>query len=187
MTIRIIALTGNMMSGKSTVAKYLVEQHDFVLVKFAEPLKWMLQSIGLGMEEIEGNKKELPMTLLSENTPRFAMQTLGQEWGRDIMGENFWVNIWKDRVKHLLAQGYYDIVTDDCRYLNEQQAVAEMGGSVWKVVRPHSQSTLLTEMSQEHRSETAMEEIEVNEIIQNTKDIHNLEWIVGSLMQENFN
>lgn len=182
--IQIIALTGRAGSGKSTVAQQLVSEHEFVLVKFAEPLKWMLQSIGLGHAEIEGNLKEEDMPLLSLKTPRYAMQTLGQEWGRDIMGKDFWVNIWLDRVKNLIAQGFHQIVVDDCRYQNEEQAVRDMGGSIWRVERPHSKDSLLTEL---HGSETSMDFIEVSEVIENTEDKHHLEFLVDSLMQENLN
>jgi hypothetical protein len=182
--IQIIALTGRAGSGKSTVAQQLITQHDFVLVKFAEPLKWMLQSIGLGHAEIEGDLKEEGMPLLSFRTPRYAMQTLGQEWGREIMGKDFWVNIWLDRVKALIAQGFHNIVVDDCRYPNEEQAVRDMAGSIWRVERPHNKNSLLEEL---HGSETAMDYIEVSEVIENTEDKHHLEFIVDSLMQENLN
>ena len=43
----------------------------------------MLYQLGLGEAHIEGALKEVPCELLGGKTPRYAMQTLGTEWGRD--------------------------------------------------------------------------------------------------------
>ena len=49
----VIALTGLMNSGKSTVADYLVTHRDFVRLKFAQGLKEMMRALGLTDDEIE--------------------------------------------------------------------------------------------------------------------------------------
>lgn len=118
---RVIALTGVAGSGKSTASAYL-QSKGYQLTKFAEPLKDMLRAIGYSEDEIEGALKEVPRP--DGKTPRHAMQTLGTEWGRDCMGKDFWVNIWKERA----ATGL--IVVDDCRFANEANAVRSMGGVV---------------------------------------------------------
>ena len=56
-------------------------------------------------EEIDGRWKEHPCSLLLNKTPRYAMQTLGTEWGRELIGENIWTHIWKCHVTELLVQG----------------------------------------------------------------------------------
>lgn len=148
---RIIALVGNAGAGKSTVAEYLMEVHRYQLVKFAGPLKTMLRAIGLDDEEIEGSRKEQPCDLLCGKTPRHAMVTLGTEWGRDQIGENFWAGLWQEDVAMNLNSGHV-VVVDDCRFPNELAAVKEMGGIVWRIVRPeHAGSSIPT-----HRSEGAL-------------------------------
>lgn len=134
MSPHIVALTGMAGSGKSTAAGYLASQFGFRIEKFAGPLKDMLRAIGLSEEEIEGEDKHYPSDILLGRTPRHAMQTLGTDWGRKLIGEDFWVQLWKDRaVQHRL------VVVDDCRFLNEAQAVHELGGRIIRIHRPHQE------------------------------------------------
>jgi hypothetical protein len=130
--VTLIALTGLAGSGKSTVADYLIDQHDFVRMKFAQGLKDMLRAIGLTDAHIEGHLKETPCPLLCGKTPREAMLTLGTEWGRDLIGPDFWCNILAQRVKD---STHPYIVVDDCRFPNEARTIRQLGGQVWKVVR----------------------------------------------------
>ncbi|QXC49509.1 deoxynucleotide monophosphate kinase [Agrobacterium salinitolerans] len=129
----VIALTGLAGSGKSTASKYLIEKHGYQLVKFAGPLKDMLRAIGLGEGHIEGAHKETDLAMLYGRTPRYAMQTLGTEWGRKCMGEDFWTNLWRSRVDGVLAFGGR-VVVDDCRFPNEADEVRKLGGVVWRLV-----------------------------------------------------
>lgn len=129
----VIALTGPAGSGKSTASKYLVEKYGYQLVKFAGPLKDMLRAIGLSEAQIEGELKEEPCEWLQGATPRHAMQTLGTEWGRKCMGEDFWTNLWRSRVDGALAFGGR-VVVDDCRFPNEAAEVRKFGGVVWQLV-----------------------------------------------------
>lgn len=125
----IILLTGPAGSGKSAVARFLCSYYGrFQLVKFAGPLKDMMRAVGLTDLEIEGNFKQEPCSDLCFKTPRYAMQTLGTEWGRNLIGADFWTNLWKRRVRALPP--YADVVTDDCRFPNEAAAAREVGNPV---------------------------------------------------------
>ncbi|MEZ2132436.1 MULTISPECIES: deoxynucleotide monophosphate kinase [unclassified Sinorhizobium] len=128
----VVAFTGVAGSGKSTATRYLVEQHGYTLVKLAGPLKDMMRLIGLTEEEIEGDLKEKPCNLLSGKTPRHAMQTLGTQWGRDCIGEDFWVRLWRERAVDVLSQAGR-VVCDDCRFPNEAQAIRRLGGDIFKI------------------------------------------------------
>lgn len=131
----IIALTGYAGSGKSTAAKILVEQHGFTLVKFAGPLKAMMRCLGLGDREIEGDLKEHPHDVLCGKSPRHAMQTIGTEWGRNLIGSELWVNVAMEAAWKVLDQGGR-VVIDDCRFLNEAAAIKQAGGTVIRINRP---------------------------------------------------
>jgi hypothetical protein len=128
----IIALSGAAGSGKSTAAAHLVDK-GYTLVKFAGPLKDMMRAIGLSEEHIEGILKEQPCALLQGQTPRHAMQTIGTQWGRDIIGPHFWIGLWEARALEVLDSGGR-VVTDDCRFENEADAVRKLGGSVVRLL-----------------------------------------------------
>jgi hypothetical protein len=137
---RIIALVGNAGAGKSTVADYLIAEHGYQRVKFAGPLKAMLRAIGLDDEEIEGSRKEQPCDLLCGKTPRHAMVTLGTEWGRDLIGVDFWAGLWEEEACAYLNGGW-NVVVDDCRFPNELAAVKRRGGVAWRIVRPEHEGS----------------------------------------------
>lgn len=133
MTGPVVGFTGLAGSGKSTAAMHLIRRRGFSRVRFAGPLKEMLRALGLHEDHIDGHLKEEPCKLLCGKTPRWAMQTLGNEWGRELIGPDVWVNSWRERV---LDEWDGDpIVADDIRYENERDAVRAMGGIVIRVAR----------------------------------------------------
>lgn len=125
--IKVVAFAGQMGTGKTLCADYLCAQHGYVKVKMADPLKNMLRAIGLTNQHIEGSLKEEPLDLLEGKTPRWAMQSLGVEWGREQIGHSFWANIWAKEAQRHLTLGN-PVVADDLRYINEAQAVKALGG-----------------------------------------------------------
>lgn len=126
----LIGLVGRKGSGKDTAAELLIDQ-GYQNVKFAGALKEMIRTLLAyqGVDEstiermIEGDLKEVPTDYLGGHTPRFAMQTLGTEWGRDLIGKNFWVGTAMRR-----ADGKPSVVTD-VRFPNEVEAVETAGGT----------------------------------------------------------
>ena len=131
----VLALAGRAGAGKSTLAAELVAQHGYTLLKFAAPLKSMLAALGLSEEEIEGARKESPSALLGGATPRYAMQTLGTEWGRSLINADLWVHAWRRQAEQILADGGR-VVVDDCRFFNELDAVLQLGGVAVRLLRP---------------------------------------------------
>jgi hypothetical protein len=114
-------------SGKSTVANGLLE-HGFVRLKFASALKNMLAAhlayCGATREEVhrmlEGDLKEQPCDYLCGRTPRHAMQTLGTEWGRDLIGDKIWLDAIGRKIDmYSGAEAQTPIVIDDLRFPNE--------------------------------------------------------------------
>lgn len=133
LTIGFCGLAG---SGKSTAALRLVERHGFERRRFAGPLKAMIAALGLGHEEIEGQLKEVPSPLLCGRTPRQAMQWLGTEWGRNLIGEDFWTLAWETACGDAPL-----IVADDCRFANEADAIRRRGGIVIRIDCPWAVSS----------------------------------------------
>lgn len=139
MSPRLVAFCGPAGCGKSTAAARLVREYGFTRLRFAGPLKDMLQAIGLGDVDTDGALKETPCDLLDGKTPRHAMQTLGTEWGRMCIGPNFWVGLWERRADILLSKGV-NIVCDDCRFANEAEAVHRLGGLIVRIYGSSSEA-----------------------------------------------
>lgn len=169
----VIALTGLAGSGKSTASKYLVEKHGYQLVKFAGPLKDMLRAIGFGEDDIEGSDKELSNSLLCDKTPRYAMQTLGTEWGRKCIGENFWTGLWVDTATGVIAKGGR-VVVDDCRFPNEAAEIRKLGGVVWRMVGRGG-------IAGAHESEAGCGKSDME--IRNTRGIDDLHYLLDTFLR----
>jgi hypothetical protein len=129
----LIAFTGLAGSGKTTAAIRLVERHSYSRVRFAGPLKAMLRELGLTDAQIEGDQKEVPCDLLCGKTPRWAMQSIGTEWGRELIGPDIWINAWRAEVDRLPP--YQHVVAEDCRFPNEVEAIRAAGGVVARIER----------------------------------------------------
>lgn len=157
----ILCLVGRKGSGKSLIASHLQDTHGFKRIRFADPLKDMLRSLGLNDREIDGSKKEEPSSKLCGATPRHAMQTLGTEWGRKLIHEDLWTTIWKLRV---LANRSRNIVAEDCRFPNEAEIARGLGAKIWLIDRPSSRQR------DDHPSESEMANIVPDRTITNNRD-----------------
>lgn len=133
----LIAFTGLAGAGKSTAALHLVNVHGFTRIRFAGPLKAMMAALGLSAAEIDGHLKESPCELLGGKTPRFAMQTIGTEWGRDLIASDLWIRAFNAA----LARTPGNVVIDDCRFPNEADAVLSAGGILVRIERPGAGTT----------------------------------------------
>lgn len=137
---RLIGFHGPKQSGKSTAAKVFTRL-GYTEVAFADPLKRMMAALLFDMNiptwEIDrmlwGDLKELELPELSGRAPRYAMQTLGTEWGRICMHPNFWVNIIKEQIANDPNQLR---VFSDVRFENEATVIRDMGGVIVHIERP---------------------------------------------------
>ena len=140
--VNLIGFSGVAGSGKSTAAVILAERLGFVRVRFAETIKRMLRVLleDAGFDEdtiedaLDGNLKEEPFLALNGNTPRFAMQKLGTEFGRECLGSSIWVNVTKRMIERLLKEGKR-VVVDDIRFQNEIDVIGELGGETYRISR----------------------------------------------------
>jgi hypothetical protein len=132
--MKIIGLTGPAGSGKSTVARILCERHGFIELSFAAPIRDFVQRLTGLSNEAFAAAKELPMESLCGNTPRFAMQTLGTEWGRLTLSPDLWL---RQIDLEIERQADHDsrIVISDARFANEARWIREVG-ELWHLTRP---------------------------------------------------
>lgn len=152
---KLIGLLGRKGSGKDTAALALLGR-GFQNVKFAGALKDMLRCLlayqGLDPQLIErmveGDLKEKSSPFLGGQEPRFAMQTLGTEWGRDLMAEDLWVQTALQR-----ARGRDTVITD-VRFPDEMEAVVAAGGYCLGIT-----ADWITAVPGEHRSEALIDDL----------------------------
>ncbi len=172
----VIALTGAAGSGKTTVAMQLMLKYSYARVRFADGLKRMLLELGLSPEEVDGALKEEPSSLLLGATPRHAMQTLGTEWGRNLIHQDLWAHTWKVRAENCLRLGQM-VVCDDCRYENEVAFVRSfVGAELWRLQRSAATGV------KSHSSEEDFHSFKYDRLIRNHSTVHALELRVDTLM-----
>lgn len=136
---RLIGITGLAGSGKSTAAQAL-EDAGYWRMRFADPLKAMVRALlrECGYDDatiarmIDGDLKQQPIPELCGKTPRQVMQTLGTEWGRNMVGDTLWTGIARRKAE----RSPWPVVVDDVRFGNEAGLIRDMGGMVIKVRRP---------------------------------------------------
>jgi hypothetical protein len=152
---QLIGLAGLAGVGKSTVALHLVKRRGFERYRMAGPLKEMARQLGLTHDQIDGANKEEPIDWLDGVTPRHIMQTLGTEWGRNLIHRDMWIRIAERRVKGMMAGGDTglfrgdNVVIDDIRFENEVEMVHRLGGKVYRIIgRPPSLFTVAQHISE---------------------------------------
>ena len=91
---RLILFSGYAQSGKDTAADFLCIEHKYHKFKFAQPLYDMLCAMykdvipHISQKYIELHKNhKMPF---SQKTWRQGLQTLGTEWGRNIIAKDIW-------------------------------------------------------------------------------------------------
>src|SRR5580765_4308102 len=139
----ILGLIGPKQSGKTTLARLLSAQLDFRRISLADPLRDMLRSLLYAQEcpehlieaMLHGHLKEEPSPYFSNRSPRYAMQTLGTEWGRLNMDPNFWTTICINTIQNLQSQGHPHIVVDDVRFLSESRSLKNLDAKILKIDR----------------------------------------------------
>lgn len=170
----LIGITGLAGSGKSEVARVLIEEFGFTRVKFADPLKnmlrTMLRDVGHTAKDVErfleGDLKESVVDGIGV-TARRLMITLGTEWGRQQIADDLWIRLWAVR-----AEQYPRILADDVRFPNEVAAIRAGNGKIWQVQRPGLAAG-------EHVSEHL--DVEPDNVIVNHGTIEDLRAMVRSL------
>lgn len=139
--MHLVGLSGYSGSGKTAVAEALYER-GYRIVQFSTPIKKMvaalLTSAGLSESDIHsclyGDLKNEPLSSLYGVTPRYLMQTLGTEWGRDLIEPSIWTDICMRKVNMIRQNA--PVVIDDVRFEQEAEAIRQSGGVVFRITRP---------------------------------------------------
>jgi len=132
----IIGLCGKKQSGKSTVAKYLLEA-GFQELSWAYPLKEIVgrQLFGLNDDQLYGSEAAKEAIIPDWGySPRQILQLVGTECFRKVIRDDFWVVLGRRKLQGYAAAGM-NVVISDCRFPNEMEAIKAVGGYTVRIVR----------------------------------------------------
>ena len=170
----LIGLAGPARCGKDTVADFIMlSKYPFYRTAFAWALKEMLmQGLGLKYDQVDGDQKDI-IDPFYECTPRHMMQTLGTEWGRDLINPDIWLLVVKRKVEKAL-----NAVITDVRFDNEAEFIRKNNGVVVHIVRE-------VEKINDHASEAGvLFKDKYDRIIYNLHDKKNLQFQVNELLDD---
>lgn len=123
----LIGIAGPAGAGKDELANLLIMRlfGNGVKLSFASPLKTMLEKgLGLSKGQLYGPLKA-DIDERYGTTPRHLMQTLGTEWGRNLIAPDLWLNAMGYRVDSL-PHGIIPVIPD-VRFEDEAAWVRERG------------------------------------------------------------
>jgi hypothetical protein len=199
MEIKVIGFCGSARSGKDTAAADFIhhankELPGVIVRKFsmADTLKHMLGELymDLGVSWHYDPPKEEPLPELGAS-PRKLMQTLGTDWARDMIDENFWTIVMRARLDKWVAnkegqarslsgssRGENPLlvaVIPDIRYDNE---AGELCDCVVQVRREDAPEV------RKHKSEEGVSPHLIDYTIFNNSDLATLSHVVKTLVAE---
>lgn len=139
----IIGLSGYARSGKDTVADILIANAGFERIAFADKLRAALYALNPILDIVPERGAIFLQEVIDEfgwdgvkgtvfgPEVRRLLQRMGTEAGRNVLGENIWVDA---TFKDLDDDKNY--VSTDCRFWNEAKSVKAKFGEVWRITRP---------------------------------------------------
>lgn len=149
----IIGLTGQKGVGKSMVASYLEEHHDFERMAFADSLKEAAKIVfQLDDQDLYTREGKSRYVDRWGKTVRTILQEFGTEVGRQI-DEDVWVKSVGARIDQL---NHNRFVIEDVRFENEADFINEKGGKIWGILRPGHQPSWPEDNPEYHKSEFEM-------------------------------
>ncbi len=177
-----IALSGKARSGKDTIAAYLVRRYGFTKIALAQPIKEglaaMLTSIPDIAEYLEDTNKEAIIPTLGVSFRRLA-QTLGSEWGRELIHSDIWIILADLAMKKVRTSNpEARFVITDVRFKNDAIYVHDNQFDHWWVQRDTARYHV-----ESHPSEQGVSQADCNFTIVNISSLEELEIQVDRRLQ----
>lgn len=175
----LIGLTGDIGSGKTTVANYLKEKHEFTEYTFSDPLKKIGKIFGFTDEQLYGTQQQkLEINKYHGISGRDWMQKFGTEVCREALPkvipnmDRIWVKLFEIFVKESVAA---KIVVSDIRFADEAKSVTEQGGIIIRIIRKKAPLEILQPPDVLlHASETEKQHIRPHVEIENLGNLGDL-------------
>ena len=167
----IIGLCGLAGTGKDTV-RAMLQDLGYTGFALADPIRSTLRDLLLsnGISDEYIDNRELKESTIPELgvSYRHMAQTLGTDWARNCLGEDFWVRLAGAFLYDQIEQGGTHFCVSDIRFENEAQWVRSMGGVIWRIERNQAAPV------RAHISEAAATAIASDTVIDNNGSVGDL-------------
>lgn len=172
---RLVGLGGYKESGKDTFAEGL-PRDEWVILGMSQPLLQatlilnpFLPDLGMTSREAYESMNQ-DYTRLKAESPEFRrlLIALGTDVGRDILGENIWVEIAARSIRETWEKGLNAAITG-IRFPNELQMIRDLGGELVWVKRPGLDAPAIS-----HASETSVSGADFDRTILNDSTVEEL-------------
>ena len=182
--MEIIGLMGHQGVGKNYIADVLLKnlpKKNSVIIAFADHFKVdCICKHNCDYNKVFGEK---------DYETRRMLQKVGTEEGRNVFGENIWINITETWIKLLNERGVERFIISDVRFKNEADWIKKMNGILVKIVAPNryrmrleretNNNEELINQIKNHKSEIMIDEfseydIQIKNDIDDNLDIDNL-------------
>lgn len=167
----LIGIAGKARSGKDTVASFLVAHLGGYVYSFADPIRRMIAQLGIDMNDPYWKEHKEDIIPALGVSPRHMMQTLGTEWGREMINQDLWVAIARQR----LLQSGPGMVIPDVRFNSEAEWIRKAGGRVVHLLRTDVVRV------KEHSSEAGVTILPEDLVLLNNGSLEDLQFAVRSL------
>ena len=174
----IIGLSGYANAGKDSVAQILVEKFGYKRMAFADAIRDILYTLdpltnnGLHVKAVVDDygwdiaKQDIEI--------RRLLQVLGTEVGRNVFGDDVWVDVLISKLEPMDK-----VVITDVRFQNEAREIHNLAGVLWRINRDGVSAV------NEHISETQMDQYLFDEIVDNDGSLDDLENTIIDLIENN--
>ncbi len=164
--MEVYAFAGNLKTGKNYVAEKLfiplLPFKNTLVMGFADHFKIdAINKENLKYEKVFGEK---------DDETRKQLQLMGTENGRDKYGQDIWINIVDTWMKIYNERGVERFIITDLRFKNEYEYLKSKNAKIIKIEAPNRQKENLKGQDLQvlnHRSETELNDIEFDYIINN--------------------
>jgi dephospho-CoA kinase len=169
----LIGIAGRARSGKDTVANFIIAAIGGYRYSFADPIRAMLAPLGVDMNDPYWQARKEDVIPALGVSPRRMMQTLGTEWGRNLINPDLWLVMAHQR---LLRNGP-GMVISDVRFENEAAWIRKHGGRIIHVIRPEAKAV------EAHASEDGIEMLDTDAQLFNSGTLEELQLTVRELLR----
>ena len=151
--MEIIGLLGHQGVGKNYIAEkilpFILEEKPTIVLAFADHFKIdCICKHGIEYDKVFGKK---------DYKTRKILQRVGTEEGRNVYGDNIWINITEAWIKTFYSRGIKRFIISDVRFQNEVDWIKSLNGIVIKINAPNRYMNRLT--SENDNNKERIEEI----------------------------